>query len=65
MFDHLKRSEEERMGGTPEGVPQLAPLAELAHPSSESSRPFPESEAERLADQAEREEAASAEAASM
>jgi len=27
MFDHLKRSEEERMGGTPEGVPQLASLA--------------------------------------
>ena len=61
MFDHLKKWEEEQMGGTPEGVPQLAPLAELAHPSSESSPPFPESEAERPADQAEREEAASAE----
>jgi transposase InsO family protein len=62
MFDHLKKWEEEQMGGTPEGVPQLAPLAELAHPPSESSPPFPESEAERPADQAEREEAASAEA---
>lgn len=30
MFDHLKKREEEQMGGTPEGVPQLAPLAEHA-----------------------------------
>ena len=58
MSDYLNQREEEQLAGTPEGVPVLAPPAELAA-AAESASPPPEPEAEEPARQAD--EAASAE----
>jgi transposase InsO family protein len=61
MFDHLNPREERQGAGAPEGAPLLAPLAELAGPSTESSPASPKPKGQEPAEQADVEEAASAE----
>jgi transposase InsO family protein len=60
MFDYLKKREEEQMGGTPEGVPQLASLAGQAGWGYQSPPP-PDAGSEAPAFQPEGDEPAGAE----